>query len=92
MLIIPRRISTLPYNNPLPRKTLERMHRARRDVDLLPRDGDARDAVDGDLDAALAHVHDLGVVPVPVGRGLEQVVAGAALGCPLARPAREGVF
>jgi hypothetical protein len=80
MLIIPRWIRTLPYDNPLPRKALERVHRPGRDVYLLPRDRDPRGAVEGDLQAALAHMHDLGVVPVPVGRHLEEVVAGSALG------------
>lgn len=59
---------------------------------LVPRLGDSDDTVDGDLDAPLAHVHELGVVPVPVQGHLEDIVPGATLGNSLARPAGDGVF
>lgn len=93
MLILPRRVRALPHDNPLPGKALERVHRARGDVDRLVAGlGNSDNAVDGDLDAALAHVHELGVVPMPMQRGLEDVVARAALGDALARPSRDGVL
>lgn len=93
MLVITRRISTLPDNNPLPRETLQAVHRAGGDVErLVPSLSNSDDAIDSDLDASLAHVHELGVVLVPVRGHLEEVVPRAALGDSLARPAGDGVF
>lgn len=93
MLVVPRRVRALPHDNPLPGEALERVHRARGDVDRLVAGlGNGDDAVNGDLHAALSHVHELGVVPVPVRRDLEHVVARAALDGALARPARDGVL
>lgn len=68
------------------------MHRTRRDADLLSGNSHPLDAVDGDAHAALAHVHHLGVVPVPVRRGLEQAVAWTTFRDALCYPPREGVF